>query len=283
MKTVSCCLLFLLFNSFIFAQQWTSLGLNSETISSIAVDWANPNIIYAGSSSNFSSGTTGGIFKSTNGGATWDTLIRGVTVRQIVVHPKSSNIIYATLGVNVLTSPGIIKTTDAGKSWQGVDSGLMLSWEEGVSQLAIDPEHPDTLYCGMAGLEGGKFYRSIDGGKNWNSLGDTTALSNGVVSVAIDPDSSNVIFAGTEGIGNILKSTDYGVNWILTGLVNVGIIYSIEFVKGTSTIYSAASSDIVPVGVFKSTDGGKTWSNPKTGLPNYVSGSNIQIASNGTV
>lgn len=110
-------ILFVLLNSqFISSQSfgdWQFLGLENENITAIAGDWSNPDIIYAGSSSNFSTGTAGGIFKSTNAGADWDTLIRGVTVRDIDIHPKNPEIIYAALGLNVLTQPGIIKTTDA--------------------------------------------------------------------------------------------------------------------------------------------------------------------------
>ncbi|MFQ5485329.1 MAG: WD40/YVTN/BNR-like repeat-containing protein, partial [Desulfobacterales bacterium] len=93
-----------------FAQEWRSLGLENEPITVITVDWSNPEVIYAGSGSNFSAGTVGGIFKTTNGGASWDTLVRGVTVQDIDIHPQNPDILYATLGINGLTFAGIIKS-----------------------------------------------------------------------------------------------------------------------------------------------------------------------------
>ena len=66
---------------------WKFLGLENEGITAIEVDWVNTNTIYAGSGSDFSSGTVGGIFKTTDAGASWDTLIRGVTVRDLDIHP----------------------------------------------------------------------------------------------------------------------------------------------------------------------------------------------------
>ncbi len=268
----------LFFSSVILAQQWQYLGLGSENITSIAVDWSNPNIIYAGSGSDYSSGTVGGIFKSTNGGVTWDTLIRGVTVHQIVIHPKDPNIIFVSLGLNGLTVPGVIKTTDSGNSWEEADSGMFITSEEGPSQLAIDSNHPDTMYCGTAGFYGGRFYRSTNGGESWKSFGDSTRLRDGVVSIAIAPDSSNIVFAGTSWLGDILKSTDYGEDWEPTGFVsNDGIIYSLQFANTSSTIYAGSSWTKITAGIFKSTDGGKTWTNPKSGLPDTTNVGRIQI------
>jgi photosystem II stability/assembly factor-like uncharacterized protein len=269
----------LLLSSYTIAQQWQSLGLSSEGVTSIAVDWSNPNIIYAGSGSDYSSGKVGGIFKSTNAGTTWDTLIRGVTVHEIIIHPKNPNIIFVTLGLNGLTVPGIIKSTNGGNNWQEVDSGMYVTSEEGPSQLIIDYNYPDTMYCGTAGFYGGRFYRSTNGGQSWKSYGDSTRLRNGVVSIAIAPDSSNIIFAGTEFSGDILKSTDYGEDWDTTGFVSDGsIIYSLQFAKTSSTIYAGSSPGYSSTtGIFKSTDGGKTWTNPKFGLPDTASVLGIQI------
>ncbi|MGD1007417.1 MAG: FlgD immunoglobulin-like domain containing protein [Ignavibacteriaceae bacterium] len=259
---------FLFFPFLISAQQWQYLGLSSVSVSSIAVDWANPDVIYAGSVGYSSSDTLfGGIFKSTNGGVSWDTLIRGVTVNQLVVHPKNSNIIYATVRSINNTTAGLIKTTDAGNSWQRSDSGLIISDETGASQIAIDPAHPDTMYCGTAGFFGGKFYRSMNGGTSWVSQGDSSGLIGGVVCIAVAPDSTNNIFAGTEN-GDLIKSTDYGVTWNLTNFKKTEEIpFSIEFGKEDSILYvGSTSTNEYPVALFKTTDLGNTWSNPVTGL-----------------
>jgi photosystem II stability/assembly factor-like uncharacterized protein len=277
---------FLFFPFLISAQQWQFLGLSSESITSIAVDWANPDVIYAGSFSNYSANTMGGIFKSTNGGVSWDTLLRGITVNQIVVHPKNSNIIYVTLGSSNNTIPGLIKTTDAGNSWQNSDSGIIVSSETVVNQIALDPVHTDTMYCGTAGFDGGMFYRSTNGGKNWIAVSDSIINGVGIICIAIAQDSSNIVYVGTEWSSDVLKSTNYGLNWVSMNYPAKGKAgpISIGLYKGSFVIYlSTTTSNNYPIGIFKSTDGGQTWSNPTTGLPNPSSGRNIQIASDGTV
>ncbi len=255
------------YHTSLYSQQWQFLGLSSESTTAIAVDWAKPNIIYAGSSSDFSAESVGGVFKSINGGTSWDTLIRGVTVRDLDIHPIDSKIIFATLGLNVLTQAGIIKSTNGGISWVKADSGLRITWEEGPSTLVIDPKRPDTMYTGTSGFFGGRFYKSTNAGKSWFVLGDTTALRDGVTAIAINPINTNVIFAGTAFSGNLLKSTDGGVSWVLTGL-QTGITNTINFNQNSSIIYvGGAPTKQFSVSFFKSTDQGITWQNIKAGLP----------------
>lgn len=260
-----------------FAQDWKYLGLNKEDITALAIDWSNPNIIYAGSASDFSAGSVGGIFKSTNGGVLWDTLIRGVTVRDLDIHPKNSQILYATLGSNALTISGIIKTTDGGNNWARADSGIQMDWEVGPWVLAIDPKNPDTLYAGTGGFGSGGFYRSTDGGKSWKN---SSPLITGYSAIAVQPDSSHVVYAGTDGAGDVFRSRDYGVTWSPALLDKAGIIFSIQFGINSTTIYVGSSyhtNTTSKVGIFKSTDDGATWTNPILGLPEPASISDIEV------
>jgi len=285
------CLLCVQFSVDLFAQQWQYLGLGTESITTIAIDWSDSNTIYAGSGSNFSAGTVGGIFKSTNGGASWDTLIRGVTTREIVIHPKIPNIIYATLGLNVLTIPGIIKSNDGGASWARADSGIQMSWEEGPGPIVIDPRHPDTIYTGTGGPFGGRPYKSTDGGLHWFIIDpdsdwvcDTIAgkvycgnpLRNGITAIALDPSNTNIIYVGTANAGDFLKSEDGGNSWIYTGLQ--AAILTIEFSKKTSAIYLGGYwINDYPVGVFRITDNDSIWENLTNGLPDTLNVYKIQI------
>lgn len=264
--------------NYCFPQEFEYLGLQGKQITSIVIDPLNPSTIYAGSGSNFSAGTVGGIFKSTNGGTSWDTLIQGITVRQIVINHSHPNILMATLGINGLTQAGIIKTTDAGNSWVHSDSGITITFERGPGPIVIDPIHPDTLYSGTGGIGGGYFYRSTNGGLFWNVFQDTSNIfgQNSIVSIAIRPDSVNHIYAGTDWVGSLLESFDYGNSWSKVNLgLTSGILYSIEIGQDPSHIFvgSVWTNDF-PVGIFKSIDGGSHWSNPKAGLPDT---SNIKL------
>ena len=104
------------FSFVLFSQEWQFLGLETEKVTTLTVDPIDENIIYAGSASDFSAGKVGGLFRSTDGGAVWDTLIRGITVRDIDIHPFDNQIIYVTCGINFLTPAKIIKTTDSGET-----------------------------------------------------------------------------------------------------------------------------------------------------------------------
>jgi hypothetical protein len=262
----------LLLTNNIQAQQWKFLGLSNENITAIAVDWSNPEVIYAGSGSDFSAGTVGGIFKSKDGGSSWDTLINGVTVKAITIHPINSKIIYVTLGINDLTWSGIIKTTDAGNTWIEADSGInIIQYDIGPRTLVIDSQHPDTLYAGTAGFDPGKLYKSTNGGGSWSAM---TPLINGVISLAIDTRNTNYLYYGTDWDGNLYESKDGGITWDTTGLTNQGMIEDIEINPNTSSIiYASTNMD----GFFVSTDSGKTWAAENNGLTIPIAIGKIQI------
>ena len=266
-------------NQPLIGQTPTSLGLQGESISSVVLDGNDANTIYAGSYSDFTAGKTGGIFRTTDGGASWDTLIRGVTVVDLDVHPLNNQVIYATLGLNLLTMPGIMKSTDGGTNWAYSSSGIILSAEEGPMCLAIDPLAPETVYVGTGGYFGGRFYRSTNGGSSWASLGDTTRVRNGVISIAVNPFDRTEIFAGTAGSGDLMRSTDFGTTWQETGFQ--AFVVQIVFGADPSTVYLASyCTNSCTVGVFQSTDGGQSWQNPNQGLPDTLNVKSISLRGN---
>jgi|SRR5581483_444387 len=108
-------------------------GLRSAVVGvrAITIDPATPSTIYVCSPSGF-------IFKSADGGGSW-TAIGGVAgARSVVIDPTDSSTIYAGTG------HGIVKSTDRGESWIGVNTGLT---DTSISMLAIDPFTPSTLYA----------------------------------------------------------------------------------------------------------------------------------------
>ncbi len=258
--------------SILFFQQTYSIqvklfGLSGEFVNVVTVDTTKPNTLYVGSLSNFSSGQPGNLFKTTDGGYTWDTLLKVVTVTDIDIHPFNSDIIYVTIGVSAFSPRAVLKSTDGGGHWNKTDLGIFMYSESGPGVLTIDPKNPEYIYVGTSGIMGGRFYKSTDGGNSWSTRGDTTTnFRFGVTAIAINPDSSNIIYAGTNQSGDIYKSIDFGDTWKHLELSG-GYVMTIVFGKPTSTVYVGTSNGFYyKLGIFQSTDAGNSWQNMKTGI-----------------
>lgn len=235
--------------------EWYYLGFGNETVTSIAVDSEDKNIIYVGTDSDFSLGVHGNLFKSTDAGKTWDTLVIGGSYKNIIIDPTNPNIIYAM-------PSSLIKSKDAGETWQYIIDGITLDWETRIQSLAINPQNPEVLYAGTGGFNGGNLYKSHNGGLTWNTV-PSDSLREGVISIAVDPVDTNIVYAGTAWRCFVWKSTDAGKTWFNTEANNEGApIYDILIdPNNNSTVYVCSR------GVFKSEDGGINWSNISNGLP----------------
>jgi photosystem II stability/assembly factor-like uncharacterized protein len=237
--------------------EWQYLGLGNESITSIAIDPSNENIIYAGSSSDFSSGTSGKLFRSTDGGKSWDILISGSNARfnAIIIDPINTSTVYAANG-------SIIKSVNAGLTWTDITGGIHTDNDTRAYALAMDPKNSNVLYAGTGGFFGGGLYKSTDAGKDWFWTGDS--LKDGVTSIEIDPNNSNTLFVGTANRTILWKSTDTGLHWKQTGLLGKGLVYSILFNSSVSIIIFAAT---ISNGIWESMDNGSTWQTFNKGLP----------------
>lgn len=262
-------------NTHRFTVTWKYLGLKDQAIEALAAHLSNPSTVYAGSSSNFSFGATGGIFKTVNGGSTWDTLVRGVTVYDLDVHPQNPNILYATLGVHGLTVGGILKTTDAGATWSQRDSGIYIfGLDTGPQTLSIDPEHPETLYCGTGGPFGGSMFKTTNGGLYWFYISQDDGPFN-ITSIAIDPLSTGNVYVGCWNAGGIFKTTDGGATW--TKLSFVGYPNDIAVnPSATDNIYAGER------GFFVSSDSGVSWTADNQGFQNLMQVYRIRVSASGS-
>ncbi len=155
-------------------------------IGDIAIAPADPQTVWVGTGeSNIlrSSMAGTGVYKSVDGGETFQHM--GLTdtqhISRIVIHPKNPDIVYVAASGHEYTSNaerGVFKSVDGGKNWEQV---FFKNDSTAVTDLVIDPQHPDTLYVGTAprlryrwndpvgGPETG-VYKSIDGGRSWDSL-----------------------------------------------------------------------------------------------------------------
>ena len=123
--------------------------------------------------------------------------------------------------------------------------------------LAIDPQTPSHLYCGV--YRGG-IYKSVDSGETWVSV--NPALREQVVSaIAIDPKHPDTVFVGAE-IGGLFRTIDGGTTWTDISPVQEFISSIAIDPVHTDTVYVGTLLD----GVFKSRDGGATWLSVSSGL-----------------
>src|SRR5262245_11885729 len=244
------------------------------SVTALAVDPATPGSLFAGA-------IGGGVFKSTDGGNTWNAtnswfVSPFIGVSALVIDPSTPGTLYAGFfayyevcllcegrveampaGAGGPDFPalgdGVFKSTDGGNTWNAASTGLDFGYS--VYALAIDPATPSILY---AGTETGVF-KSTDGGGTWDAI-----LPGYVAALAIDPISPGTLYAGTPS--GVFKSTDGGGTWDITGWT--APVDALVIDPGApATLYAATAScgsDGCLNKVFKSTDGGGTWS--ATGL-----------------
>ena len=241
---------------------WTYLGLGNETITAIAVDPTNPDVLFAGSMSDFSAGTPGRLFKTTNGGESWDTLLAGGSDKYttVIFDPKSPQTMYAAPW-------GIIKSNNGGKTWRESDAGMSLDWETHVGAIEIDPFNSNILYAGTGGTFGGNIYKSSDGGTSWMSINDSTGGS--VTSIAIDATNNNIVYIAMAGAWPLLKTIDGGSNWTKPTIPEGFVKDVIVDPTSSSRIFAGlAWIDGAPgTGIWKSEDAGDNWVSFSQGLP----------------
>ncbi len=155
------------------------------TIGDIAVDWDNE-MVWLGSgevNSSRSSYAGNGIYKSNDGGKSWEHkgLPESHHIGRVIIHPENPDIVWvAVLGHLYSPNPerGIYKTTDGGKNWQQV---LYVNDNTGGVDLLLDPVNPEIMYAAMWERErrawnfvesgsGSGIFKSMDGGENWTRL-----------------------------------------------------------------------------------------------------------------
>lgn len=159
---------------------WKNMGIKeSEHIGGIAVDPDDPNIVYAAAMGPLRrEGGDRGIFKTTDGGKTWENVLKisdYTGCYQVHMDPRYSNILYAVahqrmrkLYTGVWGGPetAIYRTTDAGKTWDKLDNGLPTE-DMGRIGFAISPVNPDVLFAIIENKDQKGFYRSEDRGASW--------------------------------------------------------------------------------------------------------------------
>jgi len=207
----------------------------SGRLSDIAIDPKNENVWYAAVSS-------GGLWKTINSGTTWKPLTDKESFYAtgcVTIDPNNSGTIWLGTGENnggrhIGIGHGIYKSDDGGESWQNM--GLKNS--EHLSKIIVHPDNSDVVWVAAQGplwSSGGDrgLYKTTDGGETWNQVIKIDEWT-GVTDLVIDPGNPDILYAATwQRHRNVAAYMGGG--------------------PGT--------------GLYKSTDGGESWTKLKTGLP----------------
>jgi len=187
-----------------------------------------------------------------------------------------------------VASGGVWKTVNGGTTWTPVFDG---EGSYSIGAIALDPKNPATVWVGTGESNsqrsvgyGDGVYRSDDGGKSWKNMGLKT--SEHIGRIAIDPRDSNIVFVAAQGPlwsgggeRGLYRTTDGGKTWkaVIPGTENTG---------ATDVVIDPANPDIMfaatwqrrrhfftlidggpESAIYKSTDGGSTWTKIRSGLP----------------
>ena len=258
--------------------QWRSIGPyrggRSAAVTGVP---GKPMLYYMGA-------TGGGVWRTKDGGQTWENLSDGYfggSIGSVAVSEYDNNVIYVgggevTVRGNVSYGYGVHKSVDAGKTWKHM--GLPNSRH--IPRMLIHPKNPDLVYAAVMGdlyksSDERGIYRSKDGGETWEKILFANADA-GACDLVFDPNNPRILFASTwrirrtpydlssGGEGSALwKSTDGGDTW-------TNITENEGLPKGTIGIIGVSVSPVNSErvfaiienekgGVFRSDNGGETW------------------------
>lgn len=204
------------------------------SIGALTIAPSDKNILWVGTGEGDPRNSVGygwGVYKSTDGGASWEHLGLKKTerIKRIVVDPTNPDVAcVCALGKEWGANPerGVFKTTDGGKTW---DKILYIDEDTGCADIAMENENPRIMYAGMWTFrrkpwrfdDGGKntaIYKTTDGGASWkkimNGLPETDMARPGIHIAQSDPD---IVYLMTEfeGGGTAFRSEDKGENWVM--------------------------------------------------------------------
>ena len=217
-------------------ESWTDLGpgnIGGRT-RTLVFDPIDPDIMYSG-------GTSGGVWKSTDGGASWtalDDTMANLAITSIVMDPTDPDILYAATGEGFFggTGPagrgfGVFKTTDAGATWDLVLANPNQITAPGVQatngctvgctdMVIRDDTNPDVLFAAFGSFQADGLYRSDDAGDTWIQY--SVPAQQGRMSLALAPSDNDVLYIcmADNGLGGetgklvqVYRSVDGGASF----------------------------------------------------------------------
>ena len=243
-------------------------GPQGGRISDLAIDPVDLSNVYA-------VGSRDGIYRSANGGASWELTSYGLEIIEaidvVAVDPNQSGVIL------VGSNNDLIRSADGGSTWSDVRTGLddCTRWGD---RIRFSPSESGVVYLGghtHCDETGGTVYRSADGGLSWTDIGVGIGVpaGGGIEDISVGADGSLLVAVNDRALetwrgGRVYHSTDAGQNWQhidYGGDAEDRFIWSVfqnPHSPGEMWITEAGlfNEDIDQPAIFRSTDGGDTWS-----------------------
>ena len=240
------------------------LGLPTQYIYDLVIDPRNHNVLYVAMDS-------WGTYKSTDGGSTWARIFQAPygweSIYNLVVDPQTSTNLYACE-----SDLGLIKSTDGGRTWTEKHDGIPVGWH--IRDLAIDPDNPAILYVFGVSNDYPPYsgiFRTSNAGEFWDdfSYGLPDTVGRGLL---LSPSDSNILYTlfyfwGGPGPVNevyykLYKSTDGANNWWeVSGIYPLYISYGLAVdPQNADILYTWGEDSSYNFNIWKSTNGGRTWS-----------------------
>jgi photosystem II stability/assembly factor-like uncharacterized protein len=268
---------------------WTRItnGFGSATqFADIDVNPGNSNILLAALGSGhwaFGNNSNEGVWRSTDAGVTWTKVINLSDAFDVSFHPSNVNLAYATIG-NRSTSGGFYISTDAGATWAQSNTGLPSASTIGRMQFDLAPSSPSTIYSliyNSTTFPSGHTtvaYKSTNSGASWSQISSginiagsyngSTVSDQGSYDLCLDvnPTNANHVFFGNVELSRTLNGST--INFVrnpagLNGGTTAWDCYT--HVDIHKIIYAPSNSNYIYVacdgGIYRTTDGGSSWSN----------------------
>lgn len=224
--------------------RFAHLGTGDYVLDHVQIDPSNSQIMYVAA---WSAERTGGdLFKTTDGGRTWNALpgMHDKSIRAMAIAPSDPKVIVAG------ALDGVFRSDNGGNSWHQISPPNHAEIKN-IESLAVDPQNPDVVYAGTWHLP----WKTPDGGKTWQHIKNGVIDDSDVFSIIVDPKSPSVVYASA--CSGIYKSENGGELFKKAQ----GIPFS---ARRTRVLHQdPANQNVVYAGttegLWRTTDSGKSW------------------------
>ena len=255
-------------------ETWTHLGLrDGQQIPQIIVDPDDPNRLFVAVLGHpYGPNEERGIFRSTNGGRTFERVLykdENTGGVDVAFDPSDAQTVYAVLwearegpwenGVFRGPGSGLFKSTDGGDTWRPLTEGLPTFADDGLSRIGITvaPSMPSRLFATVESRRNGGLYRSDDAGESWYLTNDdprVTQRGSDFAEVKVHPHNPDIVFTGAIVVW---KSTDGGSTFEAIRGAPGGDDYQRLWINPNNPDIILIAAD---QGAIITVNGGETWS-----------------------